>query len=167
MDDIKLRAAVVTDLDQLYIFEQDIIGAERAFDPTLKKEKTHYYDLKEMITSPNVRLVVAELNNIIIATGYASIVPSKPWSSHTRHAYLGFMYVLPQFRGQGINGRIIDALKEWAYSHNTRELRLEVYSDNISALNAYEKIGFSKHILEMRYNSGDAENENKMDDREL
>ena len=36
------------------------------------------------------------------------------------------------------------------------ELRLEVYSDNRIAIAAYEKAGFSAHILEMRLRLNDA-----------
>ncbi len=51
---------------------------------------------------------------------------------YSTHAYLGFMYTLPEYRGQGINKRIIDALKNWAAIQNITEFRLEVYYDNIS-----------------------------------
>ena len=149
-DQLKIRKALLNDLEQLYIFEQNIILAERSFDPTLKKGHIHYYDLKEMITTPNVELVVAELNDTIIGSGYARIETSKPYLEHARYAYLGFMYVLPEHRGKGINGRIIEALKAWASLQNVPELRLEVYNDNVIAIKAYEKIGFSKHMLEMR-----------------
>ena len=152
MDQIKIRKASPHDLGQLYIFEQNIIQAERPFDPTLKKGRTHYYDLEKMITAPNVELVVAELNDTIIGSGYARIEDSKLYLQHTHHAYLGFMYVLPEHRGQGINKQIIEALKKWVYSQNITELRLDVYYDNISAIKAYEKIGFSKHMVEMRLN---------------
>ncbi|SRR5258706_3363917 len=154
MDQINIRKAILTDLPQLYVFEQNIIQAERSFDPTLKKEDTHYYDLKEMISDPNVQLVIAELENKIIASGYARIENSKSYLQHKQHAYLGFMYVVPEQRGKGINKRIIEVLQDWAVSQNVSELRLEVYQGNIKAINAYEKIGFSKLIFEMRFKAG-------------
>ena len=151
MADIKIRKATHEDLNQLYVFEQDLIRTERPFDPTIK-EKTHYYDLKEMITASHIHLVVAELNNRIIGTGYARLETSKHYLKHSTHAYLGFMYVLPEHRGKGINKEIMEALKTWIRSQNIAELRLEVYQNNISAIKAYEKFGFEKHILEMRTN---------------
>jgi len=152
MDNIKIRKASLNDLGQLCIFEQNIIQEERSYDPTLKKEHARYYDLDEMITAPDVEVVVAELDNKIIASGYARIEKSKSYLRHIRHAYLGFMYVVPEHRGQGINKQIIEALKDWAILQNVPELRLEVYYHNMNALKAYEKIGFSKLILEMRLN---------------
>ena len=155
MSEIKIRKATLLDLKQLLVFEQDLIKAERPFDPTLKPDPINYYDLKSLLTSPLAEVLVAEADNKVIASGYARIDKSKPFLKHTTHAYLGFMYVLPEYRGQGINKQIMDALKDWAVSQNITEFSLEVYYDNISAIKAYEKIGFSRYILEMRYNLDD------------
>ena len=155
MDDITIRKASMNDLIQLLVFEQDLIKTERPFDSTLKPDPINYYDLKSLLTSPLAEVVVAETDNKVIASGYARIDKSKPFLKHTTHAYLGFMYVLPEYRGQGINKQIMDALKDWAVSKNITEFRLEVYYDNISAIKAYEKVGFSRYSLEMRYNLDD------------
>jgi ribosomal protein S18 acetylase RimI-like enzyme len=155
MIEIKIRKATIVDLGQLLAFEQDLIKTERPFDPTIKPDPVNYYDLKTMLSSTLAEVVVAEADNKIIASGYARINKSKPFLKHSTHAYLGFMYVLPEYRGRGINKRIIDALKNWAVIQNITEFSLEVYYDNISAIKAYEKIGFSKYILEMRFNLED------------
>ena len=155
MREIKIRKALLSDLGQLLAFEQDLIKTERPFDPTLKPDPVNYYDLKSLLTSPLAEVVVAEMDNKIIASGYARIDKSKPFLKHSHHAYLGFMYVVPEYRGQGINKKIMDVLKDWAVSQNITEFSLEVYYDNASAIKAYEKIGFSKYILEMRFNLND------------
>ena len=151
MDQILIRKATSLDLEALLIFEQGVIAAERPFDVTLKEGHISYYNLKEMIGLPNTEIiVVAELNKEIIASGYARIENSKPYLRHDKHAYLGFMYVSPTHRGKGIIKLIIEFLKDWAVSKNIHELRLDVYFENISAIQAYEKFGFSKHMVEMR-----------------
>ncbi|HET9434996.1 MAG TPA: GNAT family N-acetyltransferase, partial [Chitinophagaceae bacterium] len=155
MNEIRIRKALPDDLDQLLNFEQDLIKTERPFDPTLNHDPINYYDLKTMLTAPHIEVVVAETDNRIIASGYARIERSKPFLKHEQHAYLGFMYVLPEYRGKGLNKKIIEALKNWAALQNINEFRLDVYYDNASAIKAYEKIGFSKHILEMRFNPED------------
>jgi len=155
MSDIKIRKALPDDLAQLLVFEQDLIKTERPFDPTVKPDPVNYYDLKGMLSTLDIEVVVAEANNKIIASGYARIDKSKPFLKHSNHAYLGFMYVLPEYRGNGINKRIIDALKNWAALQNIKEFRLEVYYDNASAIKAYEKFGFSRYSLEMRFNLED------------
>ena len=155
MNEIQIRKAKLKDLDQLSAFEQDLIKTERPFDPTLKPDPVNYYDLKAMLTTPNIELAVAEIDNKIVASGYARIDKSKPFLKHENHAYLGFMYVLPAYRGKGVNKKIISALKNWAAVQNINEFRLEVYHDNTRAIRAYEKIGFSRYSLEMRYNLKD------------
>ena len=155
MNEITIRKATVSDIEQLSIFEQDLIETERPFDPTLKRQNTHYYDLNEMVSAPHIRLLVAQSGDIIVGSGYARLEKSKPYLQHLTHAYLGFMYVLPEHRGKGINQKIMEELKLWVRSQNITELRLEVYQDNASAIKAYEKIGFAKHILQMRLNLDD------------
>jgi GNAT superfamily N-acetyltransferase len=150
MDRITIRKASLKDLDTLLRFEQGVIAAERPFDPTLKPGHTHYYDMEEMITAPHIELVVAVLNHQLIGSGYARIETAKPYLRHARHAYLGFMYVEPVHRGKGVNKKIIEALKHWALSHDITELRLDVYYHNESAIRAYEKVGFIRHMVEMR-----------------
>ena len=143
------------DLDTLYQFEQGVINTERPFDATLSTDPIHYYDLKEMITASHIEIVVAEPDTNrgdrkIIGCGYARIEKSKPYFNHQQHAYLGFMYVVPEHRGKGVNKKIIDHLKNWAKAQRVTELRLQVYNDNASAIHAYEKIGFKRNMIEMK-----------------
>ena len=150
MNPIIIRPAAAEDLPQLYLFEQGIIATERPFDPTLNDDPIHYYDLAAMIDAHEVALVVAESDGVLIGSGYARIEPAKPYLRHRLHAYLGFMYVEPAHRGKGINQMIIDALKHWALSRNITELRLDVYYPNTNAIRAYEKAGFTQHLINMR-----------------
>lgn len=145
-----IRPATINDLEILLTFEQGVITAERAFDPTLKTGQIHYYDLAGMINSTSTLLVIAEKAGIPVGCGYARIETSKHYLQHPQHAYLGFMYVLPEFRGLGINKEIIEALKIWSRGRGVSEMRLEVYIGNAPAITAYEKAGFSRHMLEMR-----------------
>ncbi len=150
MEEIVIRKATLNDLETLLLFEQGVINAERPFDSTLKTEPTHYYDIKEMINASHVEIVVAEIRSEIIGSGYARIESAKPYLKHQKHAYLGFMYVVPDYRGKGVIQKIIEALKQWAISQNITEMRLEVYQNNLAAIKAYEKIGFTKHMIQMR-----------------
>ena len=150
MDNIITRPATLDDLDVLLLFEQGVIAAERPFDPTLKADPIRYYDLKKMIEASHIELLVAVSGDTIIGSGYARIETAKPFLQYEQYAYLGFMYVLPEYRGKGINRMIIDALATWAAGQNMTELRLEVYQNNTAAIAAYEKVGFKKLLIEMR-----------------
>jgi GNAT superfamily N-acetyltransferase len=150
MDNIITRKASMNDMATLLRFEQGVINAERPSDSTLKAGLIHYYDIPEMINAPHIELVVAELDNKVIGCGYARIENSKPYLRHKEYAYLGFMYVEPAQRGKGVNGKIINALKQWSIEQNITEMRLEVYYTNLTAIKAYEAAGFTKHMIEMR-----------------
>jgi ribosomal protein S18 acetylase RimI-like enzyme len=150
MNSILIRPANSADVDTLNRFQQEIIAAERPFDPTIKDDPVQYYDTAQMLASEQVQFVVAESGSQIIGCGFARIERSKHYLAHANHGYLGMMYVDPKYRGQSVSKRIIDALKEWCLSKNLRELRLEVYHGNDSAVKAYEKSGFRRLMTEMR-----------------
>ena len=150
MDNVIIRKATHDDLPTLLLFEQGVISAERPFDPTLKEGEIHYYDLHQMISASHIELLVAEIDGKLVGSGYARIEDAKPYLQHKQHAYLGFMYVEPEYRGQGINKAIIEALEAWSILQGIDEMRLDVYDINSFAVKAYEKAGFVKHLLNMR-----------------
>ena len=150
MSQLLIRKAKRADLPVLLEFEQAIVEFERPFDPTLAPTDVNYYDLAGMIDAPQVELLVAEIDGEIIGSGYARLEESKVYLKHRRHAYLGFMYVVPSQRGQGVNQQILAALTRWAVAQNVHEQRLDVYHDNQAAIRAYEKVGFRRHLTEMR-----------------
>ncbi|MFB0496829.1 ribosomal protein S18 acetylase RimI-like enzyme [Mucilaginibacter sp. OAE612] len=146
-----IRQATIEDLPVLLQFEQGIITAERPFDSTLKPDPISYYDLKAFITSTDVQVLVAEIDGEIAGSGYARIKKNPDaYYDFEKYAYLGFMYVLPAYRGMGVNQAIIEELKKWTVEQGLTEIRLEVYNDNIGAIKAYEKAGFKKRMIEMR-----------------
>ena len=145
-----IRIATLKDLPVLLRFEQGVIGAERPFDPTIKESEITYYDISELITSPNSEVFVAEIENEIVASGYAKIKTDRHYLKHEKQGYLGFMYVSEKHRGKRLNKYIIDALLNWCKAKHVYEIRLDVYEDNLPAIKAYEKVGFKKHMINMR-----------------
>ncbi|MGY0038678.1 GNAT family N-acetyltransferase [Pedobacter sp. NJ-S-72] len=150
MNQITIRRATPGDLDILLKFEQGVVEAERPFNPTLKDSGVHYYNINEMITADHIELLVALSGNEVIGCGYSRIENAKPYIKYERHAYLGFMYVVPACRGKGVNKAILDDLTTWSRAQGVTELRLEVYSDNLIAVKAYEKAGFTNLYTHMR-----------------
>ena len=147
---ILTRAATLTDLPTLLAFEQGIIQTERPFDPTLKADPINYYDLRQLVQSEEAEVVVATIDNEVVASGYARKLPGKPYHRYEFYAYLGFMFVKPEHRGKGLIQKILDDLLKWSKEQGLSEIRLEVYVDNPAAVRAYEKAGFKQHTLWMR-----------------
>lgn len=150
-----IRIATVNDLPTLLKFEQGVIEVERPFNPTIKEQKIIYYDLEQLISSKNSEVFVIEIDKTIVASGYAQIKGDRPYLKHKKQGYLGFMFVDPNNRGKGLNKIIIHALLKWCKSREVHEIKLDVYNDNISAIKAYEKVGFNKHMINMRMNIED------------
>jgi ribosomal protein S18 acetylase RimI-like enzyme len=148
--DISIRPAVNTDLPKLAEFLQFLVNAERPFDVTLKEGEIFYYDIQELILDSKSEVLVIDFNNQIIGCGYAQIRDAKPYQKHEFFGYLGFMYVDPEFRGRGYNNQLINSLKKWVLSQGITEVRLEVYSENEVAVNAYKKAGFEPISTTMR-----------------
>ncbi|WP_231567359.1 GNAT family N-acetyltransferase [Lacinutrix sp. Hel_I_90] len=109
-----------------------------------------YYDFYSLFQSPNTEIIVAQHENKLVGSGYAKIVNTKPYHINQTYAYMGFMFIDPKYRGQGIIQNIIETLKNWAKTKNVIEARLMVYNENTGAIKAYEKSGFKKHMLEMK-----------------
>lgn len=150
-----IRKATKNDLPVLDTFMDDLVNAERPMDVTIKEGKVVYYDLESFITNEDSVLYVAELNGELVATGDAKIESNKTYLKHANHAYLGFMFVPEKHRGNGYNKLIVDELFAWCKNKNVHEIRLDVYNSNPSAIRAYEKVGFEKHMIHMRMNIND------------
>lgn len=152
MENLALRKASIKDHGALLTLEQKVIEAERPFNSTIRGENAIYYDLEQLLTNEDSHIVVAERQGHIIATGYAQIRASKQSLKHVRHAYMGFMYVSPEYRGLGINQQVINSLIGWSKEKGVQDFYLGVYMGNEAAINAYAKIGFVKSIIEMKIN---------------
>ncbi|MFK7933928.1 MAG: N-acetyltransferase family protein [Saprospiraceae bacterium] len=147
---ITYRSATPADLPTLLQFEQGIITTERPFDPNLKPDPISYYDIAAMIPNPDIEVMVATNGTEVVGSAYVKIVETKSYFKFDKYAFLGFMFVKAEFRGKGISQAILERAKEWAKAQNLSELRLEVYDENVRAVRAYEKAGFSKRMVEMR-----------------
>ncbi|SNZ01902.1 GNAT family N-acetyltransferase [Flagellimonas pacifica] len=149
-NNIIFRNATSEELSILLDFEQELIKAERPFDVTLREDPISYYDIGKMIEDDEACVTVAEVEGQLVASGYAIVKKARHYLNHEYYSYLGFMYTHPDYRGKGINAKIIEELKKWSHKKGLMEIRLTVYSDNLPAIKAYEKVGFKKHIIEMR-----------------
>jgi GNAT superfamily N-acetyltransferase len=147
---IEIRPAVTEDIDAILKFEQGVVAAERPLNDQLKTGEVHYYDVAALVASSTSQVLVAEDAGRLIGTGHASIKASLEYLAHDQHAYLGLMYVDPEFRGRGIIQSIIADLMQWARTMGVSDFYLDVYAQNQSAVKAYEKFGFKPNLIEMK-----------------
>jgi ribosomal protein S18 acetylase RimI-like enzyme len=150
MAECSLRKAVLDDEPLLLEFEQQVLAAERPYNSAIKAVGASYYDLPDLLSNSKSYLVVAEVDGIVVGSGYAQIRVSKQSLTHDVHSYLGFMYVAPEHRGCGINKKILDELTRWSKDQGITTCYLDVYSENKAAIRAYEKAGFENSMIEMK-----------------
>jgi len=150
-----VRLATQNDVPILLEFEQELIRAERPMDPTIKDGKISYYSISDFIKNEDSDVYVVELNGEIVASGYARIKEDRHYLKHSHQGYLGFMFVPEEHRGNGYNKLIMEVLLQWCKKRNIHEIRLDVYDVNDPAIRAYEKVGFSKHMIHMRLDISD------------
>lgn len=67
------------------------------------------------------------------------------WTTPTRPGvtHLISMWVCPAARGQGVAGRLVDAVAGWARRHGSYLVELEVAAGNDAALRSYARAGFT------------------------
>ena len=147
---ITIRKATIEDLTVLFEFEQGVLRAERPMDETLKLKNTYYYDIPNLIEDSSVELVIAELDGVIAGCGYAKIKKARDCFQFDQFSYLGFMFTKEDYRGRGVNKKIMNYLYDWSLSKGINEVRLEVYPTNIPAIKAYEKSGMTCSMQIMR-----------------
>ncbi len=144
------RVATLEDLPILLEFEQQLIAVERPMDISLEQErKISYYDIGEFITSKLAEVFVAVKGAEIVGSGYGLIKENKPYFSERKFGHVGFMFVKPEFRGQGVSKLVLGAIFNWFKKHQIRETRLQVYPNNPQAIKAYQKVGFKENLVEM------------------
>ena len=147
---IIIRAARPADLPVLKSFEQGIVKAERPYDETLSPDPISYYDIDAMIGSDQTEVAVAEIGDELVGSGYIQKRRSREYVDNEYHGFIGFLYVVPEHRGKGINKQVLSYLFDWATRQGLPDVHLTVYPDNKPAVRAYEKAGFTPHLLEMR-----------------
>ncbi len=149
---MKLRVAQPEDLPILLEFEQGVVEEERPCNDSIKKTNVKYYDLNGLLADPNTSVQLAEQDGRVVGCGYVQLRPSQAAFAHDKHAYLGFMYVEPDVRGQGVNKMLIESLISWSRDRGVYDFYLDVYVENRAAIRAYEKVGFTSIQLEMKLN---------------
>jgi RimJ/RimL family protein N-acetyltransferase len=92
-----------------------------------------------------VQYVAAADSRIV---GWCDILPNT-WEGFRHTGRLG-MGIAPEFRGQGIGRRLMDATIEAAREAGLARIGLEVFSSNTNAIRLYERYGFEYEGLHRR-----------------
>jgi RimJ/RimL family protein N-acetyltransferase len=118
----------------------DFVARERrylAFLQAPPPESTRAFVLNNIAQGYPQWVVVLSGGEVV---GWCDIVPR----SRPVHAHVGVLgaALLPEFRGQGLGGRLIRQTLDAARAFGLHRVELTVREDNTSAIALYRKIGF-------------------------
>ena len=65
------------------------------------------------------------------------------------YAQIFLIFVLPNHRSQGIGTYLLQKAQEWAIKRGDRQIGLQVFAKNQTAINLYQKLGFVTDSLLM------------------
>lgn len=133
---VLVRRAVVADLDQLVALEQ------RSFSGDMLSRAQYRRHLDSH--SALVLKAHAEAPQLL-GSAVLFFRRSSPL------ARLSSLATLPEARGRGIGAALLEAAAAAATARGSRALRLEVRTDNASAIALYERVGFQRIGSYLRY----------------
>jgi ribosomal protein S18 acetylase RimI-like enzyme len=66
-----------------------------------------------------------------------------------RHAHIFLLYVMPEYRRQGIGRALMEYIEKWARTRGDHQIGLQVFTSNTPALNLYNQLGYTTQSLWM------------------
>jgi len=149
---IKIRPANLKDIKSLNFLQHQLVIYERPLTSTIKGSgKIRYYDIKKLIASTRVLLLVAEDRCKIVGCCFGEIRKNETWSTFKHSGYIGMMFVDEKYRGKGLGKLLMNGVIKWLAKNKIKDIRLKVYNKNVEAIKCYQNCGFKDHILEMIY----------------
>ncbi len=66
-----------------------------------------------------------------------------------RYAHIFLLYVMPEYRRQGIGSALMRQAEDWARARGDRQIGLQVFQNNQPAVSLYHKLGYQTQSLLM------------------
>ena len=85
-----------------------------------------------------------------LAGGLMGSYPELTPFVRQREARLNSLWVLPEHRGAGVGGLLVDAFCAWARGRGARYAVVTAFAANPTAVRLYEKHGFGPHTVTLR-----------------
>lgn len=147
-----IRPATPGDVEQVRVLEKELIKHERGIATAIKEdEELHYQNIPGLIADKEkTNLLVMELDGQLVACAFGQVREEEHIFKEQYFGYIGMVSVKQEYRGNGYVKHIIQALVAWFKTKNIREVKLQVFTNNIGAVKAYKKLGFEDFLTTMR-----------------
>ena len=151
---MEIRKATMEDFDEVLKLKLESKEEERKFNEELEpveKVKKHYEEyLKNDLKSKWRAIFVAIKDNQIVGSVTGKIYRTLYVCGFERCGFISNVFVKKEFRKQSIAKKLVEALTNWFKEMKATKLSLELYENNIPAINLYHKLGFKNYSIKMR-----------------
>ena len=125
------------------------LSPQALFDGTLGEAEPSGEKIKQLIEpllqKGSYYLIASEDDNLL---GWILLGTSKDQFTEKKYGFIYELFVLEEFRGNGISKRLIESGMEYLKQDGYSEVRLSVYAGN-QAIKLYEKMGFKNRTITM------------------
>jgi ribosomal protein S18 acetylase RimI-like enzyme len=155
MNNISIRKATIGDLSDIQHLRKLLFELERSeFDSALNIEWS-YEDagkqtLTDQIEKGNNLALIAESNSKIVGFLTGSTWSEATMKDHQLIGQLENIFVMDDFRGQGIGSELIKKFVGWAKNKGAVRLIIVASHLNKKAIGLYKKMGFVDHTIKLR-----------------
>jgi len=144
---ITIHEAIFSDVASLITLNSEVQSlhidiAPNVFCEVKREEVSKWFET--LIEDNNTQLYVAKNNINILGYLINQIIkrPSNPFMLQQYFAYIDHVCVSSEHRGKGIGRKLMSTAIDFAKVNEISRLELDVWTENINAINAYKKIGF-------------------------
>ncbi len=96
------------------------------------------------------QIYVAAMSEQVIGFAWGSLKMLPEYVGGHVVGHINAIYVLPEFKQQGIGRELIGRLEEWFRSRKARSFELHVFHQNDPGLAFWESLDYKKELYQMR-----------------
>jgi ribosomal protein S18 acetylase RimI-like enzyme len=146
-----VRRGVEKDGPGLYKAWQQMREHDASLDPRIAmrpvSEPEFVREWRVMLARNQSAAFVAEADGRIVGFVSGSIENAPPARMPERHATIGYLYVDPAYRRQGVGRQLFQAMAAWASGHDgVDHFEMTVLAANHAAVAFWQSLGFSPFI---------------------
>jgi ribosomal protein S18 acetylase RimI-like enzyme len=142
---ISVRLAQPEDLGVLARLLDEIVLLHHQEDPTQflgPEAAAHHHYLEERFQDPDAAIFVAEDESAPAGIAVTVIREAPPFLNPNKFVLLENLAVSARFQRTGVGRKLVDAALLWTRARDMKELDLNVYEFNHTAIHFYEALGF-------------------------
>lgn len=146
---MEIRKALIKDAKTVNNLLTLLIRDEKQYDPSINTDFAVTNMYENYIDKPGYLVIVAEENQKIMGYLYGYL-KDNDGTYNGNIAKLDALFVLEEYRHQGIADALITYFKDWALKNHVKKIEVGVCSKNIKAKCLYEKHHFitTKEFME-------------------